>query len=130
MVAAGLNSVHEIITAGQAHQPPIASRPSGLWCIASSTDGATCSAFFSAACCADLFRHRLVGIDAPEIGAGEPALDALRLEAAPAALAFQQPRDDAMLGPRDGVAGAIGLAHQGAERAGDDDAAPRGEHAL
>src|SRR5579883_2004115 len=65
-------------------------------------------------------RHCLVGIDAPDLAALEPTLDALRLDAAPRAAAFEEMRDDARLGARDRPRSGIGIGVERAELAGDD----------
>src|SRR6185437_7124443 len=74
--------------------------------------------------------HGLVGIDAPDLVALEPALDALRLHAAPRAAAVEQTRDDPGLGTRHRRRRRIGLEVEDPDAALDQNIARAGQHAL
>src|SRR5207237_9522494 len=79
----------------------------------------------------DDLRHRLVGIDAPEIAAPDPAADVGHLDAAPLATAFREPREDARFSPRADRRGRVGLLVDRAVGAlGDDRKALAGHHVL
>src|SRR5579864_1085079 len=80
--------------------------------------------------CTTTLTHVLVGIDAPDLRAPEPAADALHLDPAPLPVAFQQARDHARLGACHRGRTRVGAFVQEPNLAADNDGALLGDHAL
>src|SRR5579872_6035878 len=74
--------------------------------------------------------YHLVGVDAPDLVALQPAADAPGLDLAPRALACEKAGDDAGLGARDHRRIGGGAVVQGADLVADDDRALPRHHAL
>src|SRR6185437_10516556 len=74
--------------------------------------------------------HGLVRVDAPDLVALEPALDALRLDAAPRAAAFDEARHDSGLGTCHRRRRGIGFGMEDAHGALDQHIARTRQHAL
>jgi hypothetical protein len=74
--------------------------------------------------------HVLVGVDAPDLVAAEPAADIRGLDPAPGAAAFQELGDDARLGARHDIGSGIGIEVERPHGAAHDHATALGEHAL